>query len=312
MIRCGGWDSGENKSRENDFKYLCWTISKILSANLFTCKRTYMTDWVGRSRRVYGSTFIVEVDCTVHPIAWALWLYLQVHSCNWGAWACRSSWNKSACDRHVTHFTVTTRTQRHPHAGCHKHYGCPRMFGANQPQNWPMSPPARTCNARRPKSCWQPQAKVPAAHATLKPTWCGTPYESSAWAAARKSTNNQVLWENARLPHSRVCGPHKAGSSVSHTWDRCCRLLSPPPAVPQVQPPSVPVALTLWVLPSSLLDPPLLTRLGLSREANFGCFCPLATSGQGKPKKFPCPQGTGANAQCQVWLKINENFVHSN
>jgi len=35
-----------------------------------------------------------------------------------------------------------------------------------------------------------------------------------------------------------------------------------------------------------------MTRLGWSREANFGHFCPLATSGQGKPKNFhrqgPC------------------------
>jgi len=36
------------KSPEHDFKYLHWTISKTLSANLFTCKGTYMTDWVGR------------------------------------------------------------------------------------------------------------------------------------------------------------------------------------------------------------------------------------------------------------------------
>ena len=48
MILCGGSDSGEQKSPEHDFKYLYRTISKIFSANLFTCKGTYMTDWVGR------------------------------------------------------------------------------------------------------------------------------------------------------------------------------------------------------------------------------------------------------------------------
>ena len=31
------------------FRYLYWTITKILFWNLFTCKGTYMIDWVGRS-----------------------------------------------------------------------------------------------------------------------------------------------------------------------------------------------------------------------------------------------------------------------
>ena len=35
------------KSLEYDFKYLYWTIRKILFWNLFTCKGTYMMDWVG-------------------------------------------------------------------------------------------------------------------------------------------------------------------------------------------------------------------------------------------------------------------------
>jgi len=48
MILCGGSDSGKLKSPEHDFKYLYWTISKTLFRNLFTCKGTYMIDWVGR------------------------------------------------------------------------------------------------------------------------------------------------------------------------------------------------------------------------------------------------------------------------
>jgi len=47
-ILCGGSDSWEQKSPENDFKNLYWTVSKILSGNLFTCKGTYTTDWVRR------------------------------------------------------------------------------------------------------------------------------------------------------------------------------------------------------------------------------------------------------------------------
>ena len=36
------------RSSEQDFKYLYWTISKILFWNVSTCKGTYMIDWVGR------------------------------------------------------------------------------------------------------------------------------------------------------------------------------------------------------------------------------------------------------------------------
>ena len=36
------------KSPEHDFKYLYWTITEILFWNLFTCKGSYMIDWVGR------------------------------------------------------------------------------------------------------------------------------------------------------------------------------------------------------------------------------------------------------------------------
>ena len=43
------WSCAEDqKFSEHDFKYLYWTISKMLSWNLFTCKGTYMTDWVRR------------------------------------------------------------------------------------------------------------------------------------------------------------------------------------------------------------------------------------------------------------------------
>jgi len=36
------------KSSEQDFKYLCWTISKIIFWNLFTWNGIYMIDWVGQ------------------------------------------------------------------------------------------------------------------------------------------------------------------------------------------------------------------------------------------------------------------------
>ena len=35
------------------------------------------------------------------------------------------------------------------------------MFGANQPQNWPMPPPARSCNVHRPRSCGSHTQKCP-------------------------------------------------------------------------------------------------------------------------------------------------------
>ena len=39
------------KLSEKWFKYLYWTMSKIFSVNLFTCKWTWMNDWVGRHRK---------------------------------------------------------------------------------------------------------------------------------------------------------------------------------------------------------------------------------------------------------------------
>jgi len=42
-----------NSPPEHDIKYLYWTITKMLSWNIFTCKGTYMTDWVGRASFVY-------------------------------------------------------------------------------------------------------------------------------------------------------------------------------------------------------------------------------------------------------------------
>jgi len=61
--------------REIIFKYLYWTISKKLSSNLFTCKGTYITDWVGRlpcnhlpcfwkNRSMLFVCFILAPDCT--------------------------------------------------------------------------------------------------------------------------------------------------------------------------------------------------------------------------------------------------------
>jgi len=41
---------GQYNLREQDFEYLYWTISKIIFLNLFTCKGTYMIDWVGWQR----------------------------------------------------------------------------------------------------------------------------------------------------------------------------------------------------------------------------------------------------------------------
>ena len=46
------------KSPEQDLKYLYWTISKILFWNLFTCKATYMIDWVGWT--LEGTDFCCE------------------------------------------------------------------------------------------------------------------------------------------------------------------------------------------------------------------------------------------------------------
>jgi len=39
---------GQQNLQEQNFKYLYWTISKTIFLNLFTCKGTYMIDWVGR------------------------------------------------------------------------------------------------------------------------------------------------------------------------------------------------------------------------------------------------------------------------
>jgi len=59
---------GEQKSPEHDFKYLYWTISKMLSWNVFTCEGTYMTDWVGR----------ICIYIYVHIY---ICIYIYIHTC---------------------------------------------------------------------------------------------------------------------------------------------------------------------------------------------------------------------------------------
>ena len=65
MILCGGSDSVELKSLEHDFKYLYWTISKILFWNLFTCKGTYIIDWVRRSTTI--DAYWTAIDASINP-----------------------------------------------------------------------------------------------------------------------------------------------------------------------------------------------------------------------------------------------------
>ena len=48
------------KSSEQDFKYLCWTISKIIFWNLFTWNGIYMIDWVGRCTLITLSYTLIE------------------------------------------------------------------------------------------------------------------------------------------------------------------------------------------------------------------------------------------------------------
>ena len=79
MILCGGSDSGEYKSPEQDLKYLYWTISKILSANLFTCKGTYMTDWVGRTVCSIHTCMYTQTICTAYMYLYCLQYVL--HDC---------------------------------------------------------------------------------------------------------------------------------------------------------------------------------------------------------------------------------------
>jgi len=59
MILCGGSDSGELKYPENDFRYLYWTISKILSWNLFTYKGTYMNTGLNLSHGAKFQRFLM-------------------------------------------------------------------------------------------------------------------------------------------------------------------------------------------------------------------------------------------------------------
>jgi len=68
MILCGGSDSGEYKSLEHDFKYLYWTISKMLSSNLFSCEGTYTTDWVGR---LYSHMFVYSHPPPCHAFTFS-------------------------------------------------------------------------------------------------------------------------------------------------------------------------------------------------------------------------------------------------
>ena len=72
MILCGGSDSGELKSSEHDFRYLYWTISKILSANLFTCKGTNTTDWVGQ-RLING---LINLWHLCHRLIYHTWVMI--------------------------------------------------------------------------------------------------------------------------------------------------------------------------------------------------------------------------------------------
>jgi len=80
MILCGGSDSGELKSPGHDFKYLYWTISQIISANLFTCKGTHMTDWVGRTSMCVWVPYVYIYISIMSTIRIHLYIYNDTHT----------------------------------------------------------------------------------------------------------------------------------------------------------------------------------------------------------------------------------------
>ena len=67
------------KSPGQDFKYVYWTISKILFWNLFTCKGTCMMDWVGRSvlfaSNIYDRTHLHTGHDSFTYETWLIYTY---------------------------------------------------------------------------------------------------------------------------------------------------------------------------------------------------------------------------------------------
>ena len=69
-------------SSEQDFKYLYWTISKILFWDLFTWKGIYMIDWVGRIRlHLYSSHTQLEPANGSHHMALLKWWSVHTFEC---------------------------------------------------------------------------------------------------------------------------------------------------------------------------------------------------------------------------------------
>ena len=71
------------KSSEQDFKYLYWTISKMLLWNLITCKGTYMIDWVEQIRQSETKRAVQVLSYAWHDsfirVTWLNRIYAMMH-----------------------------------------------------------------------------------------------------------------------------------------------------------------------------------------------------------------------------------------
>jgi len=106
MILCGGSDPGELKTPEHDFKYLYWTISKTLFGNPFTCKGTYMTDWVGRTAAMSSMARGYNMPRALIS-TWAIQGYFQMMIyIKYVICIALDEWGDT-CFNHVTHALIT-------------------------------------------------------------------------------------------------------------------------------------------------------------------------------------------------------------
>jgi len=83
------------------FKYLYWTISKILFWNLFICKETYMIDWVGRFVHISYSTTVSS--CVVSRDVSCMTSY-QTH------FLLEQLWYNCTCSTYVCTLTTLSST----------------------------------------------------------------------------------------------------------------------------------------------------------------------------------------------------------
>jgi len=82
---------------------------------------------------------------------------------------------------------------------------CPRTFKANQPQNLPTPPPARSCNVGRLRFSGIRTQRCPLLTRDGDGNFLRHPIRKLGMSSSEKIRQQSQLRTNAHLPHSREC-----------------------------------------------------------------------------------------------------------